>query len=275
MPPNMKAFFQQGGRTAQVDQQGSARNDIGVEIRNPNGAGDVVVLCEHASNDIPARYGGLGLAAQDAQSHAAWDPGARAVALLLAQALDAPLVASRVSRLVYDCNRPPDSPGAMPARSELIEVPGNRDLTDEQRQERIDTIYRPFTDTVSDLLDSRRTTASVSALITVHSFTPVYYGKPREVEIGILHDSDTRLADLMLAEAGRLPHRVIRRNDPYGPEDGVTHTLRLHGIRNGLPNVMVEIRNDLIATPQAQETLAGEMLQLIRPALHGLQEEGR
>ena len=72
-----------------------------VEIVNRDGAGPVLLLCEHASRHIPQRYGGLGLDADAARSHAAWDPGARDLALELSQALDAPLVAARVSRLVY------------------------------------------------------------------------------------------------------------------------------------------------------------------------------
>ncbi len=107
-------------------------------------------------------------------------------------------------------------------------------------------------------------------LITIHSFTPSFHGQARTVEIGILHDVDRRMADAMLAQATRLPHRRIERNAPYGPEDGVTHSLKRHGIDNGLANVMIEIRNDLLATPEGEEALARELSQLIRPALTSL-----
>ena len=238
-----------------------------VEVINPQGAGGLVLLCEHASNHIPPRYDGLGLAAEARDSHAAWDPGARAVALRLSQALDAPLLAGGVSRLVYDCNRPPEAASAMPARSERIEVPGNRDLTPEQRAERVETVYRPFCAAVSGLIAERQARGLPTALITIHSFTPVFHGEMRETEIGILHDSDSRMADAMLAEVPRLPHRRIARNDPYGPEDGVTHSLKLYGIANRLPNVMIELRNDLLADAAGVETLAEELLALIAPAL--------
>lgn len=258
-----------------VKPQEAAPSDESVEVRNRTGRGEVLLLCEHAAYDVPARYHGLGLDPAHARSHAAWDPGARAVALLLSEALDAPLVASRVSRLVYDCNRPPEAESAMPALSEVIPVPGNRSLTPEQRQERIDTIYRPFCAAVEEILTARRTAGLPTAVITVHSFTPVFHGQKRAVEIGILHDSDTRLADAILAEAERIPHRRIRRNEPYEPADGVTHSLQLHGIANALHNVMIEIRNDLIATPDSQAVLAEELLQLIRPALDSLRKEER
>lgn len=253
-----------------MNSSDAALSSRSVETGNRAGDGPVVILCEHAAHDIPERYRGLGLDPAHARSHAAWDPGARAVALLLSQALDAPIVSSRVSRLVYDCNRPPEAASAMPERSEIIDVPGNRNLTPAQRQERIDSVYRPFCDAVTDVLTDRAARDLPTALITVHSFTPIYHGQERAVEIGILHDADTRLADELLARADRLPHCRIRRNDPYGPEDGVTHSLQRHGIDNGLPNVMIEIRNDLIATPEGQEMMAGKLLQLIRPALDAL-----
>ena len=85
--------------------------------------------------------------------------------------------------------------------------------------------------------------------------------------LGILHDDDSRLADEMLARAESIPGRKINRNDPYGPADGVTHTLRLHGLANNLANVMIEVRNDLIETPAEQDAIAEELLTLLRPAL--------
>ena len=240
--------------------------EAAVEVINPGGTGRVVLLCEHASPHIPARYGDLGLAPADRLSHAAWDPGALGVATTLSALLDAPLVASRVSRLVYDCNRPPEAASAMPERSETVVIPGNRGLDPTARAEREASVYRPFCDAVAETLDTRPGTV----LVTLHRFTPIYHGQPRAVEIGILHDEDTRIADAMLDQSGHLPHRRIARNEPYGPADGVTHSLRLHGMGRGLANVMIEIRNDLLTTPEDQATLAAEIHLLLQPALDAL-----
>ncbi|MEW2915264.1 N-formylglutamate amidohydrolase [Leisingera sp. JC11] len=245
-----------------------------VEVVNRNGTSPVLLLCEHASSNIPARYDGLGLREADRLSHAVWDPGARAVALHMSNALNAPVVASRVSRLVYDCNRPPEAASAMPEKSELVEVPGNFRLSAEDRQERVDTVYVPFCRTVSEVIQARKDAGQETILVTMHSFTPVYFGQHRAVEIGILHDDDSRLADAMLAAAPALPHRRVERNEPYGPADGVTHSLKLHGLAHGLANVMIEIRNDLVATPEQEEAMAEEMLTLLRPALAALAAEG-
>lgn len=244
------------------------------EILNGAGRGAALILCEHASHRIPHRYGDLGLAAADRQSHAAWDPGALAVSRALSDALDAPLIAARVSRLVYDCNRPPEAVSAMPAKSELIEIPGNANLTAADREERAHTIYQPFCAAVSRMIAARKAEGLATALITIHSFTPVYYGTHRPVEIGILHDTDSRLADAMLAQASALPHRRLERNEPYGPQDGVTHSLQLHGLQNALPNVMIEVRNDLLRDAKEEAIMADELLTLLRPALASLQPKG-
>lgn len=246
----------------------SDRAEAAVEILNANGAGNVLLLCEHASHAIPERYDGLGLRPEWRKSHAAWDPGALALARELGKALDAPLVASRVSRLVYDCNRSPESKSAMPSRSEIVEIPGNAALTREEKAERVETVYRPFCEAVAS-----RLSPAPMAIITIHSFTPVYHGAHRPTEIGILHDTDRRLADLMLARAEALPHRRIERNQPYGPEDDVTHSLKLHGIENGIANVMIEIRNNLLQGHRAIRQMSQDLLQLLQPALADLSRE--
>lgn len=232
-----------------------------------HGASDVVLVCEHAASFIPPALQDLGLAAADRLSHAAWDPGALAVATEMAAFMDATLVAGRVSRLVYDCNRPPEAPDAMPERSERIAVPGNVGLDALARQQRVATYYTPFRQTLADAVASR----DHPAIVTIHSFTPVYDGTPRSVEIGILHDSDTRLADAMLNIAADQTDHETRRNAPYGPDDGVTHTLREHAIPHGHPNVMIELRNDLIAIPAQQSAMAQMLATWTQAALQKLE----
>ena len=226
-----------------------------VELHNPRAAGQVVLVCEHASNVIPAEFQGLGLSEDLQKAHIAWDPGALPVARHLADLLDAPLVSGGLSRLLYDCNRPPEAPDAVPARSEIYDIPGNRDLDEAAREVRVQGIYRPFRARLAETVSG----AGQPVLVTIHSFTPVYKGVPRAVQIGILHDDDSRLADALLRLAPHHTALKIARNDPYGPAEGVTHTLRAHALPEGLMNVMIEIRNDLITTGADQREMA-EML---------------
>ncbi|TCM86540.1 N-formylglutamate amidohydrolase [Rhodovulum steppense] len=238
--------------------------DYRPQVENAAGNAPVVLVCEHASNAIPARFGGLGLAPGDEWSHAAWDPGALGVARAMASVLDAPLVAATVSRLVHDCNRPAGAPEAMPVKTEVIAIPGNADLSASDRDDRARLVHAPFHAVLSGTIAARPVPP---ALVTVHSFTPVWHGLPRAVEIGILHDSDARLAEAMLALAPFHTGHVVARNEPYGPVDGVTHTLRLHGVGRGLVNVMLEIRNDLIADDAAQVRMGTLLAGLLSEAL--------
>lgn len=252
---------------SQLDEVLSPDEGEPVAVELGEGTGPFVFICEHASFTLPRSVGDLGLGEEARKSHIAWDPGALAVARLLSARFDSPLVFQRFSRLVYDCNRPPESPAAMPASSEVYRVPGNENLTEQQRQARTRGLYRPFHAEISRLIERRKARGLSTSIVTIHSFTPVYFGKHRDVEIGILHDADTRLADAMLAAASGEMSFDIRRNEPYGPADGVTHSLILHGIARGIPNVMIEVRNDLIADNQSQEVMATYLSKLIAQAL--------
>jgi len=238
-----------------------------VAVERPDGKSAVLIICEHASCTLPEYFGDLGLSNEALSSHIAWDPGALAVARKMGDNLDATLVYQRFSRLIYDCNRPPESAGAMPEISEIYTIPGNQHLQAADRQARTDALYIPFHDRIRALLKERAAREQNTVIVTVHSFTPVYNGKQRAVELGILHDEDSWLADRMLDAAAHSPLYRTERNEPYGPEDGVTHTLKLHGLANGLHNVMIEVRNDLIGDDVGQGVVAGYLTGLIQSSL--------
>jgi len=238
-----------------------------VEWVNQHGRADILLICEHASNRIPASLNDLGLDSEVLSSHVAWDPGAEGVARHLAQALDAPLILQRFSRLVYDCNRPPEAESAMPVRSEIFDIPGNVDLSDLARQRRVQTIYWPFREAIKRHLDQKVAQGVAPAVITIHSFTPVFYGQQRTVELGLLHDIHPVLADAMLEISSEWTDLDVRRNEPYGPQDHVTHTLRVDAIARGLLNVMIEIRNDLIGHATTQQSMAMRLAGLVAESL--------
>jgi predicted N-formylglutamate amidohydrolase len=229
-----------------------------------------VVLCEHASHRIPAGLD-LGLAPEVTTSHAAWDPGALGVAKALAERLEAALIYGGMSRLLYDCNRPPEAPSAMPEKSEIYEIPGNQGLSDADRQARVDGIYAPFCAAVAETLAQ----SDRPVLVTMHSFTPVFKGAQRAVEIGVLHGRDPALAQAMMAHADMGHPFNVQLNEPYGPQDGVAHSLDLHGSDNGLSNVMIEIRNDLIRTPEEESAMAALLAPWILQATADLPESSR
>lgn len=220
---------------------------------NEQGRSPYVLICEHASNRLPRALGTLGLEAADLKRHIAWDIGAESVARTLSRLIDAPLILQRYSRLAYDCNRPPDSLESMPAISEITEIPGNMNLSAADRLARIQEIYRPFHAAVSHILDTRAADGQKSVVISIHSFTPIYKGKPRALELGILHDRDASFSSMLIK---RFPRVDARLNEPYGPKDGVLHTLNLHAAPRGLKHAMIELRNDLISSERSQQSWA-------------------
>lgn len=232
-------------------------------VTNPNARSPVVLICEHASNFIPDNYVGLGLSAPAQNSHVAWDPGAFPVSARLSDLMDAQLVYGGVSRLIYDCNRPPDAPDAMPQKSEIYDIPGNINLDGAEKLHRVKTYFGPFRSAVNDAMNR----VSQPVIVTIHSFTPVYMGQKRTFDIGVLHDSDNRLADALLHLAPDQTSHNVKRNQPYGPVDGVTHTLKHHAVRHGHLNVMLEIRNDIIATEDQQEQMAECLCSWLTAAL--------
>lgn len=229
-------------------------------VSNPNGKSRLLLVCEHASNFIPDIYHNLDLPAATLQSHAAWDIGALELAQRISQILDAPLVSSNISRLVYDCNRLVGSPGAIPETSEIYQIPANRNLSHEDIENRYQNYYLPFEQAISACLENF---SLPPLLITVHSFTPVYHGQVRAVDIGMVCDSDEQLARHLVASAADRSDFNTRLNEPYGPGKGVTHTLGLHGSSNGLLNTMIEVKNSLLASREQIDQMAQILSSMI------------
>lgn len=236
------------------------------ELHNAESAGPFLFVCEHAANAFPESFGTLGLDAAARAAHIAWDPGALGVARGLADRLGSPLVAATISRLVYDCNRPPDAAAAMPARSEVYDIPGNHGLDSPARLARTEAVYLPFQAALTGQLARMLACGRRPVLVTVHSFTPLWFGVPRAVQFGVIHDRDAGFARALVEAARGLALRT-ELNQPYSAADGVAHTLRLHATPHGLPHAMLEIRNDLIADTATQQAMAERLAPILRDAL--------
>lgn len=234
-------------------------------IENADGRGSIVVLCDHASNRLPPRYGMLGLSSADLERHIAWDPGALGVARALARRLDSVLAFSTVSRLVIDCNRDPSAIDSITTIGETTPIPGNSAVDEQERARRVRDAYEPFHAAASSAIERAASRGPV-AVVSVHSFTPVFKGVARPWHVGILFDRDERLARPLLAQLSCEKGLVVGANEPYSPKDRVYHTLDRHAQRRGLPSVMIEIRNDLIETTDAQDAWGARLAEALGPA---------
>lgn len=235
-----------------------------VEVHHADGP--FLVVCEHAGNRIPRSLGGLGLESGDLGRHIAWDPGALEVARGIADRLNGTSVVQRYSRLVVDCNRSLDVPDAFTTFSEDTRIPGNVELGESEKASRIAEVWTPFHDAIDRVIESRISAGLPTCLVTVHSFTPVYRGVIRPWEIGVIFDQDRRLADAVIQRLRQDTNLSVGVNQPYSPADRVYFTIDRHATPRGLPAVMIEIRNDVVADEVGQRHWAGKLASILGDA---------
>jgi predicted N-formylglutamate amidohydrolase len=238
-----------------------------VRVLREGGTSDFLLTADHAGKAIPRRLGNLGVAAADLERHIAWDIGIAGVTERLSAALDATAVSQTWSRLVIDCNRDPSWPSAMPVISEFTEIPGNRNLTEADRAARTAEIFRPYHDRIAALLDARAAAGRRTVLVAMHSFTPVFKGEPRVIEVGVLYYRRTKLAEILLDLLREEPDLTVGENAPYALTEDSDYSIPFHGERRGLEHVEIEIRQDLITSPEGQAAWAGRFARLLTAAL--------
>jgi len=208
--------------------------------------GGLILLCDHASNALPKKYGDLGLPVGEFQRHIAYDPGAAAVTRGLAARLGVPAVLSTFSRLLIDPNRGPDDPTLIMRLSDGAIVPGNARVNEAERALRIARYHAPYHAAIDQAIEEGLKSGTVPALFSVHSFTPVWRGAPRPWQAGVLWDQDPRLAVPLIEALRRDPMLVVGDNEPYaGALKG--DTMYRHATERGLAHALIEIRQDLIA----------------------------
>ena len=235
-----------------------------VAVANPQGRGPFVLVCDHASNWVPSDLDALGLPEHELTRHIAWDPGALELARLLAEQLDAPLVHATVSRLVLDVNRDPSHPGSVVTVSEDTVIPGNQQITAEERSRRVRDIYEPYHRALAAVIDGALAGPTVPRIISIHSFTPVYRREQRPWHIGVLSGDDRRMADPLLHWLRSDPELVVGDNQPYAPTDGVYHTLNRHCVAQNLQSVLLELRADLLADASSRERWSLKLSEALR-----------
>ena len=224
------------------------------------GNGPVLFLCDHASNALPP--GGLGLDAGLLSTHIAYDIGAAAVTRALAKAYGAPALLGTWSRLLIDLNRGPDDPTLVMKLSDGSIIPGNAGADAAEVERRIARFHAPYHAAIDAQLDLIGPDA---VLVSMHSFTPSWKGRPRRWEVGILYDRDRRLAQPLmtrLADAGL----TVGDNEPYsGALEG--DTLWRHGTCRGLPHVLIEIRQDLVGADEQAQAFALRLKPILDAAI--------
>ena len=229
--------------------------------RNAAGRSPFLLVCDHYGRLIPPQLADLGLPDSELQRHIAFDIGIAGVAERLSELLDAQLIAQRYSRLVIDCNRPPQVASSIPVLSEATEVPGNLNLSPQQAEARRKLIFDPYHQRIAAAIEQRLAAAQPTVLVALHSFTPVYAGVARPWHVGALYHRDTVLPPLLLEQLRADGTLVVGDNQPYGVSDLTDYTIPVHGEARGLISTGIEIRQDQIVEPDGQQRWAERLAQ--------------
>jgi predicted N-formylglutamate amidohydrolase len=236
-----------------------------VAVYNGEGRSPFLLVADHAGNIFPRALGRLGISKAEAERHIALDIGIANVGRILADALDATLIRQNYSRLVIDCNRPPGAATSIPEVSELTPIPGNAGLSAAERAAREREIFRPYHDAIAAELE-RRAANRPSALVALHSFTPVFKGDARPWHAALLYHRDARLARALLALLRNEGGLHVGDNEPYFVSDATDYTIPVHGERRNIPHALIEIRQDLIAEAEGQREWAKRLAAILPQA---------
>ena len=253
----------------------AADEPAAVTTYNESGSSPFLLVADHAGNIMPRALGRLGIDAAECERHIAWDIGIAGVGRRLADALDATLIQQNYSRLVIDCNRPPEVATSIPEISELTPIPGNVDLSDTDRAARMREIFTPYHERIDAELDRRRQAGCATMLVALHSFTPVFKGVGRPWHAGVMYNRDPRFARQVLAVLQKEPGLAVGDKEPYLVSDTSDYTIPVHGERRGVPHVLIEIRQDLIADEKGQRAWAVILARLLPPAYAAFAAEER
>ncbi len=228
-----------------------------------------LLTCDHATNKVPdwVAGGDLGIAPEDMARHIAFDVGAAGLTAALAERLDSPAILSDFSRLVIDPNRGEFDPTLVMRLYDGTIIPANRHLTGDDIEERLARLYRPYHAAYACLADRRPDTV----IVAIHSFTPALKGRPlRPWHVGVLHSHlDSRLSRALIARLQAEPDLCVGDNEPYSghlPGDAIDR----HALAHGRHNTLIELRNDLIATPGDQARWADRLAPILVQALEDI-----
>jgi predicted N-formylglutamate amidohydrolase len=244
----------------------SAYDPSPVRIINPGGTSSFLLIGDHAGNAVPEGLQSLGLPSAELERHIGWDIGIGELGPLLAERLDAVFIRQTYSRLVIDCNRDPARADAIPEVSDLTIVPGNQGLTPDQRAARVAAIHVPYQDAIGAELARRDAAGRETTLVSLHSFTPAMQGVARPWQVGMLHDrGNTTFSTALIAAFERAGDLTVGDNEPYGM-DTIDYTVPRHAYERGRPYAEIEVRRDLIGTPEGCSEWAARLAMALQAA---------
>jgi predicted N-formylglutamate amidohydrolase len=234
-------------------------------VHNPTRSSRWLLTCDHARNTVPAEVNGgtLGIAPEDMERHIAYDVGGEGLTLALADLMDAPAICSNFSRLVIDPNRGEDDPTLIMKLYDGTIIPANRHVCADETERRLNAYHRPYHAALGELAARRDDTV----IVAIHTFTPQLRDRaPRPWHVGILYGHDERFTRPFLDRLHKLGDVCVGENEPYGGHlEG--DSIARHALAEGRLNVLIELRNDLVRTPEQQRHWAERLAPVLEQTL--------
>lgn len=227
----------------------------------------IVITCEHGGNEVPRRYKALFRGqARRLETHQGYDPGALSTGRLLSRRLDAPFFFSTTTRLLVDLNRT--------ARAKTRFSSITRSLTQEEQEEILREHYQPHWDRVWAEVERGRDRGGLVLHIASHSFTPIWKGRVRRCDVGILFDPD-RKPGAALARAWQLelqrsePDAIVRRNYPYrGWTDAMTTEFCRRLPASQYIGIELEVNQGILKSPRRwpplQRSIVDSLVEVVQ-----------
>lgn len=229
---------------------------------------DIVLICEHAGNRIPESWHNLGLPDAFLETHFGFDLGSKALTLAIARKLGATAIVSEYSRLFLDYNRKAHDPACIRPDMGGIPIPLNLNVSEEERHLRVRIARDPVEAAIRDWVEGPKNKAK--AVISLHSFSPVWELTFRKCEIGVMWKLDDRLPTRLMQSIRECGPFQVDDNLPYSFKDNDWFTLDRHGIAIGVPNAYIEVRNNLIDDTQSLEKVSTVLSAAIERACQAI-----
>jgi predicted N-formylglutamate amidohydrolase len=236
-------------------------------LYNPEGKAPVLLVCDHASRAFPRAMNQLGLADWVLDKHVACDIGAALVTRHLADRLDAPAVLAGYSRLIVDLNRKLHGRSAFIPVSDGIAIPGNLEISEEEKAQRVASFFKPYHDAITERLKQFEENGVTPAFIAVHTCTPVFNRVVRRMHIGIMWDQDPRIPVPLIRRLEAMDGICVGDNEPYSGKHPHDFTIDYHAERSQLPCVGIEVRQDLVSDDEGAGRWAGVLADALEDVL--------
>ncbi len=214
------------------------------EVLNKESLNPLILTCEHASAIIPSSYHNLGVKEDLLDTHIARDKGCKELTAKLSEKLNCTAFIAGYSRLFIDYNRRENEDSLILSESDKVLIPGNLNLTDKERQFRIENYHRPYYTAILQKIKALQQQGITPKIFSIHGFTPqLRGGNYRPWHAGVLYVKENPLALELLNGLKRYSELKTDANVPYDLRQYNTGASAICGEDIGLQNAVIEIRD--------------------------------